>query len=73
VVTHDRTTLVDGRIRWLACEAAGVEPTVRELPADWSEDRTVRFILSVNLVRVHLTPGQVAAAEVLAAGIAAGN
>jgi ParB-like chromosome segregation protein Spo0J len=64
VLTHDRTTLVDGRLRYLACEAAGVEPTFTTLPEDYTGARVCDYILSTEL-RVSLTSDQKAMAEAM--------
>jgi N6-adenosine-specific RNA methylase IME4 len=52
--------LLDGRNRWKACELAGVEPKVR----DWSGESPTAFVISVNVKRRHLTPGQLAVVAV---------
>lgn len=51
--------VIDGRNRWLACQAAGVEPRYREWDGKGS---LVDFVLSLNRHRRHLTSGQKAAA-----------
>lgn len=56
IVTHDGMVL-DGGNRYRACLAAGVEPTFRE----FTGGNLVSFVLSVNLHRRHMTPGQQAA------------
>jgi ParB-like chromosome segregation protein Spo0J len=51
--------LVDGRNRYDACMAAGVEPAYRELP----EGRDpVAYIVAANLLRASYSPGQLAMA-----------
>lgn len=60
VLTADGKTLVDGRNRFRACEAAIADPVFRKLPAYYTEDKILDFIVSSNLRRRHLNPGQVA-------------
>jgi hypothetical protein len=57
--------LLEGRNRWEACKRAGVEPTVTV----YDGDDPASFVLSANVSRRHLTPGQraMAAAVVLQA------
>lgn len=63
VLTHDRKTLVDGRIRYRACEQAGVEPKFRALGEHYDERMILDYIWSVNVVRAHMTEGQQAFAN----------
>jgi len=49
--------ILDGGNRYRACVEAGVEPTLKE----FTGDNPVSFVLSANLHRRHLTPGQQAA------------
>lgn len=49
--------ILDGGNRYAACLAAGVEPTFREFEGD----SITQFVLSANLHRRHLSPGQHAA------------
>jgi hypothetical protein len=49
--------ILDGGNRYAACLAAGIEPAFREFEGD----SITQFVLSVNLHRRHLTPGQHAA------------
>lgn len=51
------TFLLDGRNRVKACELAGAEPTSRY----YAGDQPIEFVVSHNLHRRHLTPGQKAA------------
>jgi 16S rRNA G966 N2-methylase RsmD len=54
--------VVDGRNRWLACKAAGVEPRYRTWDSSIGDGSLAGFVLSLNKHRRHLTPGQKAAA-----------
>lgn len=56
ITTHDGMIL-DGGNRYRACLAAGVKPTF----AKFKGESLVAFVLSVNLHRRHMTPGQQAA------------
>lgn len=56
ILNHDRTVLVDGRIRYLACRAGHVEPTYRLLPERYSERMILDCIRSYNLVRQSFGP-----------------
>ena len=56
IVVHNGFIL-DGGNRYRACIEAGVEPTLKE----FTGDSAVSFVLSANLHRRHLTPGQQAA------------
>jgi len=56
ITLHDGMVL-DGGNRYRACLEAGVEPTFR----DFAGDSIVAFVLSANLHRRHLSPGQQAA------------
>lgn len=49
--------ILDGGNRYRACIEAGIEPTFE----DFSGDSLVAFVLSANLHRRHMTPGQQAA------------
>ncbi len=63
VVVTPEGLLLEGRNRWEACKRAGVEPTATV----YDGDDPASFVLSANVSRRHLTPGQraVAAAVVL--------
>lgn len=67
VLTHDKATIVDGRIRYLACEAVGVDVAYTTLPADYTEDQTAGYILAINGTRSHWNRSQLAAFSVLCA------
>jgi hypothetical protein len=54
IVVDKDGLLVDGRNRLAACEIAGVEPTVIDLNGTDTE----AFIISRNLARRHMNPGQ---------------
>jgi ParB-like chromosome segregation protein Spo0J len=62
-LNHDRTVLVDGRIRYLACGAVHVEPHYKVLGKHYDERRTLDYIRSMNLVRQNFTPDQCAIFE----------
>lgn len=59
-ITHDGRTLVDGRNRYRACDVAGVDPVFHSLPARYDEAMTLDLIVSENIRRRHLNPGQLA-------------
>jgi hypothetical protein len=61
MLSSDKSTIVDGRNRFLACAAAQVSPSFRELPDAFSEEKTIQFIIAANLHRRQLTVGQRAA------------
>lgn len=56
IVVHEGMIL-DGGNRYRACLEAGVEPSIKEFDGG----NLVSFVLSANLHRRHLTPGQAAA------------
>jgi hypothetical protein len=62
-LTHDRKTLVDGRIRYLACQEAGVEPRFKVLGPHYTEPMLMDYIVDLNLMRQSLTPDQRAMAQ----------
>lgn len=51
--------IIDGRNRYAACQMAGVEPWTREMLAEFAdEEEVVRYIISTNIHRRHLTTEQ---------------
>lgn len=56
IIVHEGQIL-DGGNRYRACIEAGIEPMLK----DFAGDNAVAFVLSANLHRRHLTPGQQAA------------
>ncbi len=48
--------ILDGRNRWRACQAAGVDPVFVDFNGDY--DQAYRFSISLNLHRRHLTDDQ---------------
>src|SRR6516165_2270153 len=63
VLSHDNTTIIDGRNRWLACARTKthVDPVFRPLGAHYTEEMILRFIIARNMKRRDLDPGQRAA------------
>src|SRR5690606_4654378 len=58
LLNHDRTVLIDGRNRFRACEAAGVDAVFETLGPHYDEPKILDLIVSKNLARRHLNPGQ---------------
>jgi protein gp37 len=58
ILNHDRTVLVDGRNRWRACEEAGSDPVFETLPERYTEPMILDLIVSKNMARRQLNPGQ---------------
>ncbi len=51
--------IIDGRNRYAACKLAGVEPKTREMQSEFADDaEVIRFIISTNIHRRHLTESQ---------------
>jgi protein gp37/ParB-like chromosome segregation protein Spo0J len=53
---HRDGRIVDGRNRWLACRKLGIEPATRTFGKEDAE--LVRFVVSLNLHRRHLSESQ---------------
>jgi protein gp37/ParB-like chromosome segregation protein Spo0J len=62
VLNHDGTVLIDGRNRYRACEAAGSDQVYERLGAHYTEPMILDLIVSKNLARRQLNPGQKAMA-----------
>lgn len=58
VLNHDGSVLIDGRNRLRACEAAGVDAVFEKLPERYTDAMVLDFIVSTNMARRHLNPGQ---------------
>jgi protein gp37 len=58
VLTYDKCVLVDGRNRYRACVAAGVDPVFESLPERYTETMILDFIADKNIKRRQLTNGQ---------------
>lgn len=58
VLSRDGKVLIDGRNRYRACEAAGVDAVFRRLGSFYTDAMILDFIVSVNLARRHLNTGQ---------------
>src|SRR5216684_2335883 len=74
---HDPITLLDGAIldgrnRYRACRAAGVEPRFKEWTPRHEGDRPLAFVLSRNLIRRHLDESQRSMVAARAANLGAG-
>lgn len=57
-LSADKSTLVDGRNRYRACEAAGLDPVFEALPERYTDAMVLDLIVSKNAARRHLNPGQ---------------
>lgn len=64
ILSHDRTVLIDGRNRLRACLAAGRDPVFDVLGANYTEPMILDLIVSLNVARRQLNPGQKAMAGV---------
>jgi protein gp37 len=58
LLTADQSTIVDGRNRYRACIAAGLDPVFDVLEANVSEPDLLDMILALNLDRRHLNQAQ---------------
>jgi protein gp37/ParB-like chromosome segregation protein Spo0J len=58
LLNHDKTVLIDGRNRYRACEAAGVDAVFETLPARYTEPMILDLIVSKNLARRQLNAEQ---------------
>lgn len=64
ILSHDRKVLIDGRNRLRACIAAGVTPDYDALGPHYTEPMILDLIVSLNVARRQLNPGQKAMAGV---------
>src|SRR5258708_39553607 len=62
--------ILDGRNRYRACRAAGIEPRFEQRTPRHEGDRPLAFVLSPNLVRRHLNESQRAMVAARAANLA---
>ena len=60
ILTGDKSTLVDGRNRARACAVLGIGPNYKTLPGSFREEDLLGYIVSANLRRRQLNPGQAA-------------
>jgi hypothetical protein len=68
MLSADGTTILDGRKRYLACIAAGVEPTFERFREAATELDIIEFIMDENFERRDLDQGQKAAIRVAVDG-----
>lgn len=57
-LNHDRTVLIDGRNRYMACEEAGVDPVFEALGSHYDELKILNLIVDRNERRRDLNAGQ---------------
>jgi len=58
VTTGDGQCIVDGRVRFLACKQAGIQPRFTKLSPDHTDETVWEYVWSANLYRRHLTSDQ---------------
>jgi protein gp37 len=58
VLTADGRTLVDGRNRYRACDLLNIEPEFTKLGDHYTEKDILDYVISANVHRRHLNPGQ---------------
>jgi ParB-like chromosome segregation protein Spo0J len=58
ITLHPDGSIIDGRLRYLACVRAKVRPEYKTVPAAYTELHILGLIRSKNLVRQHLNPSQ---------------
>lgn len=58
ILNHDGTLLIDGRNRYRACDEAGVDQVYERLGAHYTEPMILDLIVSKNMARRQLNPGQ---------------
>ena len=58
LLTRDESTIIDGRNRYRACIAAGLDPVFAVLELDVPEAELLDMILALNVERRQLTSGQ---------------
>jgi protein gp37/ParB-like chromosome segregation protein Spo0J len=60
MLTHDKSTIVDGRNRYRACDIALIDPKFHTLPASYTDEQIADYIVSENIRRRHMDTGQLA-------------
>jgi protein gp37/ParB-like chromosome segregation protein Spo0J len=58
ILSNDGTTIIDGRNRWRACDKLKIKPRFQKLSASYDEAKIINLIISKNIQRRHLNPGQ---------------
>lgn len=58
ILNHDGTVLIDGRNRYRACDVAEVDQVYERLGAHYTEPMILDLIVSKNMARRQLNPGQ---------------